>query len=152
MANPSVISGFIDCPQCGFPAQKDEYYVVEEERVLCDYCGYTHTKIRDNIATSKGYGSVHYVRMNETENGSKQETEIIRFNTSLDLSARNEVLQKIYDDCDQHRSSMFIWTDEHGLEALHGATPKTLSEQYEEEIQHFKDEFDTAYEERYHED
>lgn len=136
MTDVSVISNFIDCPQCGMPAQKDDYYVVGEERVMCDYCGYTHVKIGETKQSSKGYGSVHYVRVNGTEKGSNQATEIIRFNEPLDLSARNEVLQKIYEDCDQHRSSMFVWSDENGLEALHGAKPKTLDEEYQEEHRH----------------
>ena len=131
----SVMSCFMDCPQCGLPAQKDEYYVVGEERVFCDYCGYTHVQVGEVKQSTKGYGSVHYVRVRETENGSNQETEIIRFNEALDLSARNEILQKIYNDCDHNRSSMFVWNDENGLEALHGAKPKTLDEQYGEELQ-----------------
>ncbi len=134
MADVSVISDFIDCPQCGMPAQKDDYYVVGEERVTCDYCGYTHVQIGETKQSSKGYGSVHYVRVSGTENGSTQETEIVRFNEPLDLSARNQVLQRIYEDCDQHRSSVFVWSDENGLEALHGATPKTLEEQSHEPI------------------
>lgn len=152
MTDVSVISGFIDCPQCGLPAQKDDYYVVGEERVVCDYCGYTHTKNGETMQSSKGYGSVHYVRVNGTENGSSQETEIIRFNEPLDLSARNQVLQKIYEDCDQNRSSMFVWSDEHGLEALHGAKPKTLDEQCGEDLQQLRDEFQQLFDERYQED
>ena len=140
MSDISVISGLMDCPQCGLPAQKDDYYVVGEERVFCDYCGYTHMKNGETTQASKGYGSVHYVRVIGTENGSNQETEIIRFNEPLDLSARNQVLQKIYEDCDQNRSSMFVWSDENGLEALHGAKPKTLDEQYGEELQQLFDE------------
>lgn len=127
----SVISDFIDCPQCGLPAQKDDYYIVGEERVICDYCGYTHLKNGEGNHTFKGFGSVHYVRVSGADNGSMQETEIIRFNEPLDLSARNEALQKIYEECDQNRSSMFVWSDENGqLEALHGAKPKTLNECY----------------------
>lgn len=136
----SVMSDFIDCPQCGLPAQKDDYYVVGEERVVCDYCGYSHIKIGETKQASKGYGSVHYVRVKESDKGSNQETEIIRFNEPLDLSARNNALKKIYESCDLNRSSMFVWNDEDGLEVLHGIKPKTLDECYEEEARRNVDE------------
>lgn len=132
-----VISDIIDCPQCGMSAQKDSYYVIGEERVVCDYCGYTHTIIGDTKSSHKGYGSVHYVRVNGTEKGSNQTTEIIRFNEPLDLSARNEALQGIYDGCDVNRSCMYVWSDETGLEVLHGILPKTFIEQYGDEGREF---------------
>lgn len=133
MSDSSVMSDMIDCPQCGLPAQKDDYYVIGEERVVCDYCGYSHLKADGKTEVSKGYGSVHYVYVNENDSGSSHKTELIRFKTPLDLKARHDAIMKIYAECDPNRSSLFVWNDKE-LECLHGYKPKTLEEQYQDNM------------------
>ena len=129
----SVMSDMIDCPQCGLPAQRDDYYVVGEERVVCDFCGYTHIKTDDGTQASMGYGSVHYVHVNA--NNTKHETELIRFKAPLNLKARHDVVMKIYDECDINRSSLFVWNENlKELECLHGHKPRTLYQQYQDAI------------------
>lgn len=137
MDNTSIFSDFIDCPQCGMPAQKDTYYVAGEERVLCSYCGYTHLQDGEVVQVSKGYGSAHYVKILEAEDGFTQEEKIIRFNIPLDLHAKEQMLYKMHTEYNKDLSSLFVWNDDKGLEVLHGTTPKTLDEMYEEESEKF---------------
>jgi rubredoxin len=130
------MSDMIDCPQCGLPAQKDDYYVVGEERVVCDYCGYSHIKADGDKEVSPGYGSVHYVHVNESDSSSKRETELIRFKTPLDLKARHDAIMKIYGECDPNRSSLFVWNENlNELECLHGSKPRTLDQQYQDAME-----------------
>lgn len=136
MSDSSVISDMIDCPQCGLPAQKDEYYVVGEERVVCDYCGYSHVVAEGKKEESLGYGSIHYVHVDENENGSNHKKEIIRLKTPLTLKARHDAIMKIYNEYDNNRSSLFVWDESFGkLECLHGSMPKTLDEQYRDSLE-----------------
>lgn len=135
-ADMSVMSDMIDCPQCGLPAQKDDYYVVGEERVVCDYCGYTHIKTDEGTQSSMGYGSVHYVHVKENGSSTKHETELIRFKTPLDLKARHDAIIKIYNECEPNRSSLFVWNENlKELECLHGYKPRTLDQQYQNAIE-----------------
>ena len=139
MSDVSVMSDMIDCPQCGLTAQKDSYYVVGEERVVCNYCGYSHIIADGKKDASKGYGSIHYVHVDENENGSNQKEEIIRLKTPLDLKSRHDAIMEIYHKYDSNRSSVFVWNEQlEQLECLHGSKPKTLEEQYQDAINEFE--------------
>lgn len=133
----SVITDIIDCPQCGLPAQKDEYFATGEERVCCDWCGYSHIKSIDGtIEPSKGYGSIHYVSVNETKNGSNQKEKIVRCKVPLDIIQRNNSVIEILSKYDKNRSGIYVWNDDkEELECLIGTKPKTLEERYRDVMQ-----------------
>lgn len=119
-----IITDMIDCPQCGLPAQQDEYYVIGEERVVCNWCGYNHLKTIEGTSIHKGYGSVHYVP--KEENGSNQ---IVKFDTPVDIIDRHNLVMNIHD-----KSNVFVWNEEaKRLECLIGEMPKTLEEEYQEQ-------------------
>lgn len=133
----SVITDIIDCPQCGLPAQEDKYYVIGEEKVVCNWCGYNHLKTISGTESRKGYGSIHYVPKNE--NGSNQSEKIIRLKSPSDIIHRHKVIMDIQENYDNDKSSFFVWNEEtHCLECLVGNKPKTLEEVYQEQ----KDEAD----------
>lgn len=122
-----VITNIVDCPQCGLPAQLDEYYVVEEERLICEWCGYSHTKSHLGIETNKGYGSIHYVSKEGVETA-------VSLKLPLSLIERNQVILMIQAQFDEAKSSLYVWDDEaNKIECLVGQKIKTLSEHYEEE-------------------
>ena len=122
-----VITDIVDCPQCGLPAQVDEYYVVEEERLICEWCGYTHTKTHEGIEANKGYGSIHYVSKEGVETA-------VSLKLPLSLIERNQVIILIQAQFDEAKSSLYVWDDEaNKIECLVGKKTKTLSEHYEEE-------------------
>lgn len=123
----SVISDLIDCPQCGMPAQLDEYYVTGEERVICDYCGYSHIKrIDGTVEKHKGYGTLHKISINETDNGSNKTEDITRFTEQLSIVNKNELILSLNNS---EKSSLYVWNDEENkLETLVGTKPQTLEE------------------------
>ena len=124
----SIIIDTIDCPQCGLPAQKNEYYVVGEEQVVCDWCGYNHVKTINGTKSNKGYGSIHY------KNGSNQDEQVIRLNVPVDIVRRHKIIMDIQQNQDMDKSSFYVWNEERGcLECLIGVMPKTLDEVYQEE-------------------
>lgn len=124
----------IDCPQCGLPAQKDEYYVVGEERVICNLCGYTHVKSISGKRTSKGYGSIHYISRNESENGSNQTERIVRLKSPLPLLDRHKIITDIEKNYDREKCCFYVWDEANNtLDCLMGAKPKTISEVYQEQ-------------------
>lgn len=128
-----IITELIDCPQCGLPAQKDEYYVVGEERVTCNLCGYSHIKGINGTESSKGYGSIHYISKNEIENGSNQIEKIIRLKIPMDIIDRHKTIMNINENYDTTQSSFYIWNEEKkSLECLVGVLPRTIDEEYEE--------------------
>ena len=132
MSMSSIITDTIDCPQCGLPAHKNEYYVVGEEQVVCNWCGYNHVKTMNGTKSNKGYGSIHCVPKNE--NGSNQTEQIIRLNVPTDIVRRHKVIMDIQENQDIDKSSFYIWNEERGcLECLVGKMPKTLDEVYQEE-------------------
>lgn len=127
----SVITDILDCPQCGLPAHKDEYYVVGEERVTCNWCGYSHLKTVEGMSASKGYGSIHYVP--KGENGSNQE-HIVRLKTPSDIVHRHNIVMDIQQNYDIEKSSLLVWNEEQKtLECLVGNKPKTIDEVYQEQ-------------------
>lgn len=129
----SIITDMIDCPQCGLPAQKDDYYVIGEERVICNWCGYSHLKTISGTESSKGYGSIHYVPKN-TENGSNQSEQIVRLKTPSDILHRHKTVMDIQDNYDIDKSSFYVWDEEkQSLECLIGNKPKTIEEVYQEQ-------------------
>lgn len=127
-----VITDVIDCPQCGLPAFKNNYYVVGEEKVICDYCGYSHLKTLEGSSEQKGYGTIHYKKgSNDT-----QEEKIIRLRKPLDIIQRNNIFMDIQHNWDINQSSMFFWDENtKSLECTLGEKPKTLDEIYEEQRQ-----------------
>ena len=126
-ARTSVISEAVNCPQCGLPAQLDNYYVVEEERVICDWCGYTLTKSYNETKASKGYGSIHCIK-NET----KVSEEVIRLKLPLSLEERQRIITEM--EATKTESSFFVWSDvTKQLDCLIGTMPETLNERYEKE-------------------
>ena len=127
-----VITDVIDCPQCGLPAFKNNYYVVGEEKVICDYCGYSHLKTLEGSSEQKGYGTIHYKKAsNDT-----QEEKIIRLRKPLDIIQRNNIFMDIQHNWDINQSSMFFWDENtKSLECTVGKKPKTLDEIYEEQRQ-----------------
>lgn len=128
----SIITDMIDCPQCGLPAQKDEYYVVGEERVVCNWCGYSHLKTVKGMETSKGYGSIHYVPKND--NGSNQSEQIVRLKIASDIVLRHKTVMDIQSNYDTDKSSFYVWNEDEGkLECLVGKRPKTIEEVYQEQ-------------------
>lgn len=131
---PSVITDIIDCPQCGLPSQKDDYYVIGEEKVVCNWCGYNHLKTIQGTESNKGYGSIHYVPKNEETNGSNQSENIIRLKSPSDIAHRHKVIMDIQENYDIDRSSFYVWDDERNtLECLIGNKPKTIDEVYQEQ-------------------
>lgn len=127
----SVITDMIDCPQCGLPSQKDEYYVVGEERVTCNWCGYTHVKSIVGTESSKGYGSIHYV---PKENGSNESENIVRLKLPLDIIHRHKVVLEIKENFDINKSGFYVWNDEEKcLECLIGNKPRTIDETYQQQ-------------------
>lgn len=127
----SVITDMIDCPQCGLPAQKDDFYVVGEEQVVCNWCGYSHTKTAEGTASSKGHGSVHYVK---SENGSNQTEQIVRLKLPMSIIERHKTIMEIQKDYDITKSNFYIWNEEeNNLECLLGKKPRTIDEVYQEE-------------------
>lgn len=128
----SIITDMIDCPQCGLPAQKDSYYVVGEERVVCNWCGYSHLKTTEGTESSKGYGSIHYVP--KESNGSNQSEKIVRLKTPSDIIHRHKVIMDIDKNYDNDKSSFYIWDEERkSLDCLIGSKPKTIDEVYQEQ-------------------
>lgn len=127
----SVITDIINCPQCGLPSQKDEYYVIGEERVVCNWCGYSHLKTIEGSSYSKGYGTIHFIP--KGENGSNSE-KIIRLKSKPDIIHRHKTIMDIQENYDMDKSSFYVWNDEIAkLECLLGCEPKTLEERLEEE-------------------
>lgn len=135
----SIITDMIDCPQCGLPSQKDEYYVVGEERVTCNWCGYTHVKSIKGTESSKGYGSIHYV---PKENGSNESENIVKLKLPLSIVHRHQIVVDIKENFDTEKSSFFVWNDEEKrLECLVGNKPSTIEEmlqQQKEEADYYK--------------
>lgn len=130
----SVITEMLDCPQCGLPAHKDNYYVIGEERVVCNWCGYSHLKTIKGTESSKGYGSIHYVP--KESNGSNQSEHTVRLKVPSDIIHRHKVIMDIEEHYDNDKSSFYIWDEERGcLECLIGSKPKTIEEVYQEQKQ-----------------
>ena len=130
----SVITDMIDCPQCGLPAVKSEFYVTGEEEVACDWCGYSHTKTLTGTASSKGYGTVHYVRKDEDANGSNEVRQIVRLKMPTSIIDRHKTIMEIQEKYDTEKSGFYVWSEEtSSLECLLGKKPKTIDEVYEEE-------------------
>lgn len=128
----SIITDIIDCPQCGLPAQKDDYYVIGEEQVICNWCGYNHLKTIEGDEFKKGYGTIHYFP--KEENGSNQSEDIVKLNTSIEIITRHNVIMDIQENYDSDKSSFYVWNEEEKrLECLVGKMPKTLEEVYQEE-------------------
>lgn len=128
----SVITDIIDCPQCGLPCQKDEYHIIGEEKVVCNWCGYSHLKTIKGTKWNKGYGSVHYVSKNS--DGSNQTEQIIRFTTPTDIIHRHKIIMDIQENYDIDKSSFYVWNEEsRSVECLIGDMPKTLEEEYQEQ-------------------
>jgi len=141
-----VIPEVIDCPQCRFPAHKDDYHVVGEERVVCNWCGYTHTKSASGTESSRGYGSIHYTPKNESTNGSNQTENIVRLKNPLDLVGRHKTIMEIEKDFDINNSSFYVWNEEtQSLECLIGKLPRTIDEEYEERKQEIQYEIEMRY-------
>ena len=132
----SIITDFLDCPQCGLPAQKDDFYVTGEERVVCNWCGYNHLKTTSGTTSSKGCGSIHYVPKGESANGSNQSERIVRLKTPLSIVDRHKVIMDIQENYDIDTSSFYVWDDTNReLECLIGNKPKTMEEEYQEQRQ-----------------
>lgn len=125
----SVISEIIDCPQCGLPAHKDNYHIIGEEKVSCNWCGYDYLKTISGTESTKGYGSIHY-----TPNGSNKPKEIVRLKSPSNIIYRHQVIMNIQENYDIDKSGFYIWDDENNkLECLIGEKPKTIGETYQEE-------------------
>lgn len=130
----SVITDMLDCPQCGLPAQKDDYYVTGEERVVCNWCGYTHIKSIEGTESSKGYGTIHYVPKNEKTNGSNQTEKLVRLKIPMDIIQRHKVIMDIQENYDTENSNVYVWNEENNsLDCLLGKRPKTIDEVYQEQ-------------------
>lgn len=128
----SIVTDIIDCPQCGLPAQKNEYYVIGEEQVVCNWCGYSHIKTIEGTEFSKGYGSIHYIP--KEEKGSNQSENIVRFKSPIDIVRRHKIIMDIQKNYDSDKSSLFVWNEQQEvLECLIGNKPKTLDEIYQEQ-------------------
>lgn len=126
----SVIIDIIDCPQCGLPAHKNDYYIVGEERVICNWCGYSHLKTINGTESRKGFGTIHLI---QNKNGSNEE-KIIRLKSSFNIMDRHKVIMDIQENYDTDRSSFYVWNEERGcLECLIGDKPQTLDEIYQEQ-------------------
>lgn len=123
-----VITDVIDCPQCGFPAQLDEYYIEGEERVTCDWCGYSHTKNHKGTESSKGFGSIHYVAI---EDESLQSN--VKLKLPLSIQERHTIIMHLESGSyNKQKSSFFVWDDEaNELECLLGEKPQTINEYYD---------------------
>ena len=120
-----IITDIIDCPQCRLPAQKDEYYVVGEERVVCNWCGYNHLKTVNGTESNKGFGSIHYA----PKNGSNKT--VIRLNVPMTVTQRHKTIMDIQENYDFLHSGFYVWND-NTLESLIGNKPQTIEEEYEE--------------------
>jgi hypothetical protein len=130
----SIITDMIDCPQCGLPAQKDEFYIIGEERVNCNWCGYSHLKTIEGEESRKGYGSIHYAPKIEKENGSNQYKRIVKISTPCNIIRRHHIIMYMQKYCDTDNSSFYVWNEEEQrLECLIGNMPKTIDEEYQEQ-------------------
>lgn len=126
----SVITDYIDCPQCGYPAQKDEYYVVGEEKVICNHCGYSHVKSNDSETPHiyRGCGTIHYV----SKDG--KQDKLVRLRVPLSVVDRHKIYMDIQENYDTEKSSFYAWDDaKKSLDFLVGKKPQTLEEQYQEQ-------------------
>lgn len=123
-----IIRDIIDCPQCGYIANQEKYYISDEEKVLCNFCGYHHTDtIEGGLSRHKGYGTIHYVSKNGSNNVS-----FISF--PVNEQAKANILKDIKDHWDYDRSSLYLWNDtENKLIHVLGKKPKTIDEVYEEQ-------------------
>ena len=129
-----IITEMLDCPQCGLPAQKDEFYVIGEERVTCNWCGYNHLKTIQGTESKRGYGSIHYVPKDEDTNGSNQSERIVRIKAPYGIVRRHQVIMDIQEHYDTDKSSFYVWNEaEQKLECLIGNKPKTIDEVYQEQ-------------------
>lgn len=104
-----IITDIIECPQCKLSAQKDDYYVVGEEKVVCNWCGYTHLKTIEEDEYSRGFGTIHYVPKNK--NGSNQTERIVRIKEPLDILDRHKIVIDIQDNYDIDKSSFYVWNE-----------------------------------------
>lgn len=127
-ASTGIISDVCACPQCGLPAQLDEYYIIGEERIVCEWCGYTHTKSHQGTEASKGYGSIHYMSTKE------EEVEItIPLKYPMLLTERHQIIMLIENCYDKDKSFFCVWDDEaNQLDFLIGKKPQTTNEYYEQ--------------------
>ena len=137
-----IITDVIDCPQCGLPAQKDDYYVTGEEKVVCNYCGYSHLKTLNASEFSKGFGSIHFAP--KSKNGSNSSLRIIKLKYPvINTTQRHNIIMNIQNNFDIHKSSFYVWDeDENKLECLLGKIPKTIEEEYDErkkEIDYYRE-------------
>lgn len=126
----SVITDYVDCPQCGYPAQKDEYYVVGEEKVVCNHCGYSHVKTNEDKFphTYHGCGTIHYV----SKDGKTDK--LVRLRVPLSIVDRHKIYMDIQENYDTEKSSFTVWDDtKKALDFLVGRRPRTLEEQYAEQ-------------------
>lgn len=132
----SIITDFLDCPQCGLPAIKEDFYVIGEERVICNWCGYNHLKTTSGTKSSKGHGTIHYVPKSEDTNGSNQSERIVRLKTPLSIVDRHKIIMDIQENYDVDTSSFYVWNDTaREIECLIGNKPKTMEEEYQEQRQ-----------------
>lgn len=128
-----VITDVIDCPQCGLPAIKSDYYVIGEEKIVCDYCGYSHLKTLEGSSEQKGYGTIHYKKGSNDTHGT-QEEKIVHLRQPINIIQRNNIFMDIQHNWDVEQSSMFFWNDDtKSLECTLGKKPMTLDEIYEEQ-------------------
>ena len=80
-----VITDMIDCPQCGLPAIKRDYYVIGEEKVVCDYCGYSHLKTLEGSSEHKGFGTRKVLMIHEKRKSYILDSLLISFNVITSL-------------------------------------------------------------------
>lgn len=120
-----IITDIIDCPQCGLPAQKDNYHIVGEERTVCNWCGYSHTKTINGSITVKGHGSIHYHKDKDNEE------KIVRLINPLSLVEQSNVVIDIHKNYDD-KSCFYVWNEQlNKLDCICGTLPMTLDQQYE---------------------
>lgn len=114
---PNTDNNLINCPQCGYPAEKVKFIIGGEETTSCPWCGYYSIANKEGTREMHGYGTMHFFGSNNS----------IRLN-------KNSVLN-IKDTDTESVQSIYVWNpSEKRLDTFKGTKPQTLDEMVDESI------------------
>jgi sarcosine oxidase delta subunit len=110
---PNTDNNLIDCPQCGYPAERVKFIIGGEITVNCPYCGYYSSSGTKGTKEFIGRGTVH----------------------NPGMSRRIEENEIIDDDLIGNYVAVYTWDKEKKkLITRKGDVPKTLDQLCEEAI------------------
>ena len=116
---PNTDNNLIDCPQCGFPAERTKFIIGGEIITNCPFCGYYSSTSSEGRTEFVGCGVVHY-------NGNSRRVDKEETRESLTAFINKVSATTKYLD-------VYYWNGEK-LETLYGENPRTLDELCEEAI------------------